>query len=123
MTLRKETDFPVAVESWGWKIHHIGVPTHEYKVGERHLPDLKFSVSGFPTSPFGVEWMRFEKDCELPELIQKVPHIAFVVNDLDHELRKKHCNILVKPNAPMKGIRVAMIEYDGCPIELIEIED
>ena len=123
MTLRKETDFPKAIEFWGWKFHHIGIPTSEHKDGEIHLPHLKFSVSGFTTSPFGVEWMRFDKDCELPELIQKVPHIAFVVNDLDNELRTTHGNILVKTNALMKGICVAMIEYDGCPIELIEIGD
>lgn len=123
MTLRKEKDFPKAVESWGWKFHHLGIPTLEHKDGEKYLPHLKFSVSGFPTSPFGVEWMRFDKDCELPELVQKVPHIAFVVNDLDHDLRVINCNILVKPNAPMKGIRVAIIEYQGSPIELIEMGD
>ena len=122
MTLRKEKDFPKAVESWGWKFHHVGIPTLEHKDGEKYLPHLKFSVSGFQPALLG--WsMRFDKDCELPELVQKVPHIAFVVNDLDHELRVINCNILVKPNAPMKGIRVAIIEYHGSPIELIEMGD
>lgn len=31
--------------------------------------------------------------------------------------------ILTYPNAPMDGVRVAMIEYDGAPIELMEFDE
>ena len=49
-----------------------------------------------------------------------VPHIAFEVDDLDMELTRKKFNIITKPNSPGEGIRVAMIEHNGAPVELIE---
>lgn len=117
---REESAPPESIEQWHWRYHHLGIPTREKKADERYLPGLKFYVSGFDTSPFGIEWMRFEADSPMHPLIQTVPHLAFEVDDLDRELRRRPFNILEQPNSPAKGIRVAMIEHDGAPIELIE---
>jgi len=38
----------------------MGIPTKEKMPNERYLPHLKMYVTGFETSPFGIEWMRFE---------------------------------------------------------------
>jgi hypothetical protein len=119
---RLEHELPESIESWGWKYHHLGIPTKEKIANERYIPHLKFYVSGFDTSPFGIEWMRFEDDCPIPELIQTLPHLAFEVDDLDLELSRHDFNVLTKPNAPGEGIRVAMIEHNGAPIELIEFK-
>jgi len=81
---------------------------------------LKLYVSGYETSPYGVEWMRFEPDCPLPELVKTVPHIAFEVDDLEEELRGKE--ILIEPNSPSEGITVAFIVDNGAPIEFLEID-
>jgi hypothetical protein len=77
-------------------------------------------VSGYEDSPFGVEWMRFEPDSPLPPLVQQVPHVAFEVDDLEKELLDQE--ILIPPNSPSPGIRVAFIVHDGAPIEFLEIE-
>lgn len=90
--------------------------------GERYLPKLKFYVSGFNTSPFGIEWMRFERDSPVNELIQSLPHLAFEVEDLDYELAERGLRVLAKPDSPSKGIRVAMVEHNGAPIELLAYE-
>ena len=66
--------------------------------------------------------MRFEPDSPFDKLIQTVPHIAFEVQDLDYELSKRDLKVIVEPNLPADGIRVAMIEHNGAPIELIEFE-
>jgi len=87
--IRKDNEMPEAIDKWGWKYHHLGVPTKEKMPNERYLPQFKFYVSGFPTSPFGVEWMRFEADSPIHPLIQSVPHLAFQVKDLDYELTKQ----------------------------------
>ena len=79
-----------------------------------------YYVSGFDTSPYGIEWMRYEPDSPVDELIKRVPHIAFEVDDLESELRKHNLKIITPPNAPCEGIRVAMILHNGAPIELIE---
>ncbi len=117
---RKDSDSPLITEEWGWKYHHMGIPTSKKMHNEKYIPHLKFFVSGFDTSPFGIEWMRFEKDSPIHELIQKVPHIAFEVEDLDKELAKREFEILTAPNSPSDDVRVAMIKHNGSPIELIE---
>jgi hypothetical protein len=102
----------------GWRFHHLGIPTDIPRPGERYLERLKIHVSGFETSPFGVEWMRFDPDCPVPELVRTVPHLAFEVDDLDAALEGE--DILSPPDSPSKGVRAAMIVHDGAPIELIE---
>lgn len=119
---RPDNEPPEATAKWGWKYHHLGVPTDRVMPNEKYLPQFKFYVSGFSTSPFGVEWMRFEKDSPVSQLIQTVPHLAFEVNDLDFELKNRDFKILTPPNSPSTGLRVAMIEHDGAPIELMEFE-
>jgi len=117
---RSEHEPPRAMAEWGWRYHHLGIPTTLKGANETYLPEFGFYCSGFPESPFGVEWMRFDQDSPIHPLIQKVPHLAFEVDDLDEELKKHDFNIITPPNAPMYGVRVAMIEYDGAPIELME---
>ena len=80
------------------------------------------AVEGFENSPFGIEWMRFEKDSPIHELVQRIPHIAFEVDDIALELKKHNLNVITQINSPGKGVRVAMIEHNGAPIELIEFE-
>ena len=41
--------------------HHLGIPTTRVRPGERYLTELKVHVSGYETSPYGIEWMRFGK--------------------------------------------------------------
>jgi len=118
--IRQDFEPPEAIVKWGWKFHHIGIPTSEKMPNEDYLPQFKFYASGFPSSPFGIEWMRFEKNSPIHSLIQKVPHVAFEVENLDLELKIHQFNILTYTNSPGNGVRVAMIEHNGAPIELIE---
>ena len=122
-TSRLDFESPLAVEKWGWKYHHMGIPTNKVMPGEKYLPQFKLYVSGFSTSPFGVEWMRFEDDSPVSPLIQTVPHIAFEVDDLEKELRTRGLKIITEPNKTAEGITVAMIEHNGAPVELIELRN
>ena len=115
---RRDSEPPLAIAAWGWRYHHTGVPTTEPRPGERYLPQFKLYVVGFADSPYGVEFMRFEPDSPVPELIRTVPHVAFEVDDLEVALVGK--TVLTPPNAPSAGVRVAMIVHDGAPIELIQ---
>jgi hypothetical protein len=45
--------------------------------GEKYLPEFKVYVSGYEESIFRIEWMRFETDCRLPDIVKNLPHIAF----------------------------------------------
>ena len=119
---RNDSDPPLAVSEWGWRYHHLGIPTDIRKENESYLPEYRFYVSGFDSSPYGIEWMRFESDSPVSEIIQKVPHVAFEVDDLDLELSRGCFEILTPPNSPGEGTRVAMIIHNGAPVELIEFE-
>jgi hypothetical protein len=66
--------------------------------------------------------MRFEADSPIHQLVQTVPHLAFEVDDLDFELSNRGFHIITAPNPPSDGVRVAMIEHNGAPIELIEFK-
>ena len=117
-----EHELPRAITEWGWKYHHLGIPTDKKMPNERYLPQFKFYISGFDSSPFGVEWMRFEKNSPIDMLIQTIPHLAFEVADLDYELYNRNFKVIGEPNSPSTGVRAAMIEHNGAPIELIEFE-
>ncbi len=120
--IRQDHELPESIADWGWKFHHLGVPTRKKLPGETYLTQFKLYVSGFSTSPFGIEWMRFEKDSPVSKLIRTVPHIAFEVEDIDYELAIRKFKVLTEPNSTADGIRVAMIEHNGAPVELIEFE-
>lgn len=115
---RKDYEAPSAVAADGWRYHHIGIPTRTPRPGERYLASLKMHVSGFESSPYGIQWMRFDEDSPFPVIIRTVPHVAFEVDNLAAALDGKE--ILVPPNCPSEGITVAMIVDDGAPVELLE---
>ena len=103
------------------KYHHVGIPTKTPREGEIFLQEFKMFVLSYDTNPYGVEWIRFEPDCPLPELIKTVPHVAFKVDDLMAAIEGKE--ILIKPNSPSKGVKVAFIVDNGAPIEFLEYDD
>lgn len=114
---RSDNEPPVVVATLGWQFHHVGIPTDTQREDEVYLEPWGLHVSGFSGNPYGVEWMRFEKNSPLPELIKKVPHLAFQVEDLDVALMGKE--VIIPPGSPSDGVRTAMIVHDGVPIELI----
>lgn len=116
--LRRDNEPPFAVDRLGWRYHHVGIPTLTPHPGEHHLSHLKMHVSGFETSEFGIEWMRFEPGCEVSELVRSVPHVAFEVDDLDAAIAGR--TLLGAVSSPSDGVRVAMFAENGVPIELIE---
>lgn len=64
--------------------------------------------------------MRFASGCPLPELARKVPHMAFVVDDLAAELAGH--DVLIPPDSPTPGATVAFIVADGAPVELMQFD-
>jgi len=102
------------------RYHHLGIPTSESRPGERYLPEFGMHVSGYETSPFRIEWMRFDQDSPVPELVRRMPHIAFEVDDLEAALEGR--DVLIAPNSPSPGVLVAFVVDDGAPVELMQID-
>ena len=102
------------------KYHHLGIPTKEKRKDEKHLPHLKLYVSGYGENPYGIEWIRFEEDAPYPELVKKVPHLAFEVDDIQAAIEGK--KVIIAPNSPSPSVMVAFVEEKGAPIEFLEID-
>jgi hypothetical protein len=102
------------------KYNHIGIPTKTKMIRERYLPEFKMYVSGYEDSIYRIEWMRFEPDCPLPDIIKTIPHVAFEVDNLADAVRGR--KIIIHPNSPSNGIQVAFIEDNGAPVELMQLE-
>ncbi len=115
---RKDYEQPFAVSKAGMRYHHIGIPTREIKPNEKYLSKYKFYVSGFETSEYGIEWMRFEEDSPVSDLVKTIPHIAFEVDDLNTAVEGKE--LIGEITSTSEGIRVAMIKENGAPVEFIE---
>jgi hypothetical protein len=77
-------------------------------------------VSGCDESAYRIEWMRFEADCPLPEIVKTVPHVAFVVDNLAEAIKGK--KVIIEPNSPSEGVIVAFIEDNGAPVELMQYQ-
>jgi hypothetical protein len=115
---RADHEPPPAAAHWGWRYHHTGIPTDIPRAGEQYLEQFKVYVAGFDTSPYGIEWMRFEPGSPVSELIRTVPHIAFQVDHLEEALEGKE--IISDISSPSEGVCVAMILHNGAPIEVME---
>ena len=102
------------------RYHHIGIPTSEHREGERLIEHYATFVSGYETSVYGIEWMRFEPQAPVPELVRTIPHVAFEVDDLPAEIAGKE--ILIAPNSPSPGVTVAFIVENGAPVEFLQFD-
>jgi hypothetical protein len=116
---RQDHEPPPAVAG-GWRYHHLGIPTDVPREGEVYLAQYKMHVSGFAASPYGIEWMRFEKGSSVHELVRTVPHVAFEVDDIDAAI--EGLELIGPVGSPSGGVRAAMIVDNGAPVELIEFK-
>jgi hypothetical protein len=102
------------------KYHHYGIPTKEKRTNETlvETQGFRFYSTPFEANKWHIQWHRFPEDHGLPELVTRCPHIAFQVENLDAEIQG--ATVLFGPYSPLPGYRVAMIEEQGVPIELVE---
>lgn len=100
------------------RYHHVGIPTSVPQPGEIYLENFKLFCTDEQANPFKIQWMRYEVDCPLPELVKTVPHVAFEVDDLAEAL-KGH-EVLIEPNSPSDGVLVAFVVSDGAPVEFLQ---
>lgn len=101
------------------KFSHIGIPTTDDKNWDGFYEPGKIHYTDFSKDEYGIEWVKFEADSPMPEMMQTVPHLAFQVDNIEEALEGKE--ILVDTFSPGEGVRVAFIKHDGAPVEFMEI--
>lgn len=106
------------IEECGMKFDHLGIPTTEDMKWDTYLENLKIHIMEYENDPFGIEWMKFEKECPLPEIIQTRPHVAFVVKDIEKAM--KGFKQIVPVGNPREGMKTVFIQHKGIAVEFIE---
>ena len=102
----------------GFEFHHMGIVVQDRREGERYSAPFKMYTSGGNDADFRIQYHRFEQGCPLHPLIQTLPHVAFKVADLEKAIHNRR--VIMQPYEPFEGFKVAMIEVDGAPVELLE---
>lgn len=101
--------------------HHIGLVTEEEKPGEKYFDSLKVWGTNPDDDPNRVEWVRFKPDSPLAGTpVAKMPHVSWLVDDLDREIEGK--DLVIGPLTVAPGIRIAYFMMDGALIEYLEIK-
>lgn len=99
--------------------NHFGIPTTVIKKGETYSPDMKLHLTDYNVgSKNKIEFLRFDADSEMPELLKTHAHIAYVVDDIDAEMEGQ---VVVMPKTVLSDeLTIAFIEEEGIAIELMQ---
>ena len=100
---------------------HIGIPTTEEKNWDGFYEPGKIHFTDFNNDMFKIEWVKFDIDSPMPEMMQKLPHVAYLVENMEEALENKE--ILVDTFSPGEGVRVAFIVHNGSPVEFMEVKN
>ncbi len=99
---------------------HIGIPVKEKPVKCTYLADAKLSITDPADSKNNIEFLYFDADCPMPEILQTSTHIAYIVDDIEKEL--EGAKVIVPPFMPLPNVKAAFVEEDGgVPIELMQM--
>ena len=85
---------------------------------EKYLADYDVHISGYGENEFNIEWMRYGEKCPVPDVVKKMPHVAFEGDDIYEAIRGKE--VIIEPNSPSEGVVVAFILVNDAPIELMQ---
>ena len=107
------------------RFHHYGIPIQDPMKGEVYHEEISLHVVSFFKNPYRIEYFRFDESYkdnpkvkDHPAIISQVPHIAFIVQNLEKEIEGKE--IVFGPNLPLDNWKVCFIMENGILIELIE---
>ena len=102
------------------KYHHTGIPTQTPREDEIYVERFDFYCTDYQSNPYGIQWMRYGMNCNLPNLVKEVAHVAFEVDNLRDAIKGKE--VIIEPNSPSNGVVVAFIVENGAPVEFLEFE-
>lgn len=61
---------------------HIGIPINEKPAKGTYLEGAKLYITDPADTKNNLEFLYFEKDCPMPEIVKKSTHIAYIVDDI-----------------------------------------
>ncbi len=99
-------------------LNHIGIPTPIAREGETYNPDMRLYLTDFANSPNKIEFLRFEPESTMPEILKTHAHLAYVVDDFESEMEGKP---VIMPITKLSDeLSIAFVEEEGVAIELMK---
>lgn len=100
-----------------YKYDHIGIIVERPQEGMIYYPEFKVWTSDYEASEYRIEFIYYEEGSKMHPLIQKNPHVCFLVEDVDEAVHGK--NVLMEPSTH-DTYRMAFIEDRGAIVEFIQ---
>ncbi len=97
----------------------IGIPTTKEINWDGFYESGKIHYTDFNKDQFAVEWVKFDLDSPMPEMIRMLPHVAYLADNMEEAFEGKE--ILFDTFSPGEGVRVAFIMHNGSPVEFMEL--
>jgi len=103
------------------KFDHVGIITTEKRPNETWLASERLWITNPRDHFYHVEFLRYAPDSPTPPRLQREPHVAYRVADLEKVLR--HHEIVVRMPFDPSGtgmVRAAFVDVGGALVEFIE---
>ena len=117
---RKNSNDSSTTKTLKLTFHHVGIPVTSALSENTHNPALKMRAEGYFETPYAIEWMEFDDDNNLPEVIKTQPHVAYVVEDLEAAIKGRE--LVLAPCSPAEGVTVAFVLEGRDLIEFLQFD-
>lgn len=101
------------------KYNHVGIVSPTLMEGMIYIEPLKVHITDCTKSPNNIEFLYFEPDSPMPELVQTRAHVAYEVPNIQEAI--KDAKVLMAP-IDMGHMWLAYIEEEGIAIEFNEFK-
>lgn len=98
---------------------HVGIPITNKKPNMTYNEDMKLWMSASDDYPQKIEYLKFEEGSCFPEILHRMPHVAYKVDDLDKYVKEADW-IIVPPIEIAFNVRIAFVTVDNAIFEYYE---
>jgi hypothetical protein len=97
---------------------HVGIPITTKKEGMVYWDNLKcWSNKSVDEYDYKIEYLKFEENSPIPEILHKQPHVAYLVDDMEKYLKDAD-EIIFQPMEIAPNFTIAFVVKDNTLIEL-----
>ena len=98
---------------------HIGMTTTKKMPNERYVQQTKVWVTDPQLHPFKIEWLRYEDESTVPDILRNSCDVAWHVDDIAAE--SVGLKVIIAPFSSVAGHVVGFFQTDdGAIVELME---
>ena len=94
---------------------HVGLRTHEPKPDEDWIEQSRCWVTNPRNHPEAIEFLRYEPDSTVPDLVKNNPHVAYRVEHLEPHIRGQQ--IIIPPFVVGDFVEAVFIWKHGAVFE------